>query len=250
MQKLEKLKKILAVAAALAVWQAAAMLLGHDILLVSPIKVLARLATIWREPGFFAAVGFTLWRIVAGFFLGFAAGCLLAILAGRFRIVETLLWPYMITIKSVPVASFIIICLIFLSSSTLSIFISFLMVLPVIYQNVLQGIQSADPQLLQMAQVFAVPWRRRFFYILLPRVKPFLLSACSVALGLSWKAGVAAEVIGIPDGSIGEMLYQSKIYLDTDDLFAWTVIIVLASVAFEKLFLFILKKGFAWMEKR
>ncbi len=250
MQKSEKLKKILAIAAALAVWQAAAMLLDQDILLVSPLKVVSRLSTIWKEPGFLSTIGFTLWRIIAGFFLGFVVGCLLAVLASKIRIIEILLWPYMVTIKSVPVASFIIICLFFLSSSTLSVFISFLMVLPILYQNVLQGLKSADPELLEMAQVFCIPWTRRFLYILLPRLKPFLLSACSVALGLSWKAGVAAEVIGIPDGSIGEMLYQSKIYLDMDDLFAWTVIIVLTSVAFEKLFIFVLKKAFAWLEKR
>ena len=250
MQKLKKLEKIVAVAAALAVWQAAAMLLGHDLLLGSPVKVILRLGTIWREPGFLPAIGFTFWRIVAGFFSGFLAGTLLAVLAGRFHIVEVLLWPYMVTIKSVPVASFIIVCLIFFSSSTLSIFISFLMVLPLIYQNVLQGIKSADRQMLEMAKVFRVPWHRKLFYIDLPSLKPFLLSACSVALGLSWKAGVAAEVIGVPDGSIGEMLYQSKIYLDTDDLFAWTVIIILASFLFEKLFLWLLRRIFAWMEGR
>ncbi|MBQ1503894.1 MAG: ABC transporter permease subunit [Oscillospiraceae bacterium] len=250
MQKLKKLEKIVAVAAALAVWQAAAMLLGHDLLLVSPVKVILRLGTIWREPGFLPAIGFTFWRIVAGFFSGFLAGTLLAVLAGRFHIVEVLLWPYMVTIKSVPVASFIIVCLIFFSSSTLSIFISFLMVLPLIYQNVLQGIKSADRQMLEMAKVFRVPWHRKLFYIDLPSLKPFLLSACSVALGLSWKSGVAAEVIGVPDGSIGEMLYQSKIYLDTDDLFAWTVIIILASFLFEKLFLWLLRRIFAWMEGR
>ena len=250
MRKLKNLEKIVAVAAALAVWQAAAMLLGHDLLLVSPIKVIVRLGTIWREPGFLSAIGFTFFRIVIGFFAGFLAGTLLALLAGRFRIAEVLLWPYTITIKSVPVASIIILCLIFFSSSTLSIFISFLMVLPLIYQNVLQGVKSADAQMLEMAKVFSVQWHRRLFYIYLPSIKPFLLSACSVALGLSWKAGVAAEVIGVPDGSIGEMLYQSKIYLDTDDLFAWTVIIILASFLFEKLFLYLLRRLFTWMEAR
>lgn len=250
MRKLKTLEKIVAVAAALAVWQAAAMLLGHDLLLVSPVKVILRLGTIWREPGFLSVLGFTFRRIVMGFFAGFLIGTLLAVLAGRFHIVEVLLWPYMITIKSVPVASIIIVCLIFFSSSTLSIFISFLMVLPLIFHNVLQGIQSADTQMLEMAKVFGVPWHRRLYYIYLPSLKPFLLSACSVALGLSWKAGVAAEVIGVPDGSIGEMLYQSKIYLDTDDLFAWTVIIILLSFLFEKVFLYLLRRLFARMEGR
>ncbi len=83
----------------------------------------------------------------------------------------------------------------------------------------------------------------------IPSVKPFFLSATSVALGLAWKAGVAAEVIGIPTGSIGEMLYQAKLYLETADLLAWTVMIVITSVAFEKLFMLLTRKAFAHLER-
>ena len=147
-------------------------------------------------------------------------------------------------IKSVPVASFIIISLIWLTSSELSIFISFLMVLPIIYTNVLEGIRSTDRKMTEMADVFHIPWNRRLVYIWLPQIRPYLISACSMSLGLSWKAGIAAEIIGIPDGSIGEMLYNAKAYLNTVDLFGWTVIIVVISIAFEKLFLALLRYGF------
>jgi NitT/TauT family transport system permease protein len=169
--------------------------------------------------------------------------------AGRVRLLEVFLWPFVVTVKAVPVASFIIISLIWLSSRQLSVFISFLMVFPVIYLNVLQGIRSADAQLLEMAAVFRVPWSRRLPYIYLPQIRPFLSSACSVSLGMSWKAGIAAEIIGIPDGSIGEKLYSAKIYLNTADLFAWTVVVVLISVLFEKLFLLLLNRGFGRLEK-
>ena len=97
-----------------------------------------------------------------------------------------------------------ILCLIWLSSAQLPVFISFLMVLPVLYNNVLQGFKTADPQLLEMAGLYGVPFGRRLVFIHLPQIKPFLLSACGVALGMAWKAGVAAEVIGITSGSIGE----------------------------------------------
>jgi NitT/TauT family transport system permease protein len=234
---------------AILLWQAASMLLDQSLLLVSPFKVLKRLGTIWLEAGFWQTVGFSLSRIVSGFMLGFICGLLLAILAGRLHIIEVFLWPFVLTIKSVPVASFIIISLIWLTSSKLSIFISFLMVFPIIYSNVLQSIKSTDKKLLEMAQLYRIPWRRRLLYIYMPQIKPFLISACSVALGMSWKAGIAAEVIGIPNGSIGEMLYESKIYLDTGNLLAWTVIIVLLSVSFEKLFMLLLKKAFAGLEK-
>lgn len=238
-----------AVLFALAVWQTAAMLLNQKILIASPLAVLERLTTIWRNPGFTAALWFSFSRIVSGFMLAMVCGILLAILAGRFHLAEILLWPFLLTIKSVPVASFIVIALIWLSSAQLSVFISFLMVLPIIYSNVLGGVKSMDPQLNQMANVFRVPSGRRLLYIWLPQIKPFLLSACSVSLGLSWKAGIAAEIIGIPDGSIGEALYDAKVYLNTVDLFAWTVIIVLISVLFEKIFMALLKKAFAGLER-
>ena len=127
--------------------------------------------------------------------------------------------------------------------------ISFLMVFPVIYTNVLSGIRNTDPQLLEMAQVFELPASRRIRYIYVSQVLPYFRAACSLALGLCWKAGVAAEVIGIPDGSMGEKLYSAKIYLDTPDLFAWTLVIVLVSLAFERLFLALLDRIVARLER-
>ena len=174
----------------------------------------------------------------------------LALAAGRWPVVEVLLRPYVLAIKAVPVASFIIICLIWMSTRQLAVFISFLMVFPVIYSNTLQGIKSADGALLEMARVYRVPFSRRLGYIYAPQVKPFLLSGCSVALGMSWKSGVAAEVIGVVGGSIGERLYEAKVYFQMTDLLAWTVVIVVCSVGFEKLVLWLLRRGFAAWEGR
>ena len=235
---------------ALAAWQTAAAFVGQSILLSGPVEVVKRMSGLVLEKGFWSTVAFSLARIVAGFFTAFIAGILLAVLAGRFSLVETGLWPFVVTIKSVPVASFIIISLVWLTSKQLSQFISFLMVFPVIYSNVLAGLKATDPKMLEMAKVFRLPFKRRFLFVQLPQIRPFLVSACSVALGLSWKSGIAAEVIGIPTGSIGERLYMAKIYFDTADLFAWTLVIVLASQLFEKLFLWGLKAAFARWEKR
>ena len=116
------------------------------------------------------------------------------------------------------------------------------MVLPIIYTNTLNGIRNADRRLLEAADVFRVRAWRRFALVYLPALKPYLTSGCAVAMGLSWKAGIAAEIIGIPDGSIGEKFYSAKIYFTTGDLFAWTAVVVVASVLFEKLFLFLLER--------
>ena len=115
--------------------------------------------------------------------------------------------------------------------------ISFLMVFPVIYTNVLDGISQTDRGLLEMAEVFGIPFGRRLRTIYVSQVLPYFRTGCSLALGLCWKAGVAAEVIGIPQNSIGENLYNAKIYLDTPALFAWTLVIICISVLFEKGFL-------------
>lgn len=236
------LKKVSAVIAALAFWEIAAILIDQSILLVTPVAVLKRLFTIWQVDGFAPTIWFSFYHITGGFLLGLAAGIFLAFFAARFPLAETMLWPWMATIRSVPVASFVIICLIWLSSKNLSVFISFLIVVPIIYQNVLEGLRAENLELLEVAEVFHLPWYKRFRYIELPKLAPFLISACKVTTGMAWKAGIAAEIIGVPNGSIGKMLYTSKMYLDTDDLLAWTVIIVVMSIAFEKAFMAILHR--------
>ena len=164
-------------------------------------------------------------------------GGILAALSARFHSVEVFLWPYLKAMKTVPVASFIILALIWVKASGLSILIAFLMVLPVFYFNLLEGIRSTDQKLLEMTEVFQMSTGRRIYYLYLPQLCPFFLSAASLALGISWKAGVAAEVIGIPDGSMGERLYEAKIYLETADLFAWTILIVAVCACFELVFM-------------
>jgi len=249
MLKSNFVKRTLSVLFALGVWQIAAMIVDTEFLFPTPIDVIARLFTLWREEGFFLSLSTSFTKIVAGFLLGLTLGIILGVIAARFSLVEYLLWPFMITIKSVPVASFIVLALMWLTSKELSTFISFLMVLPIIYTNILGGIKNSDREMDKMAQVFRLPWHRRILYVWIPRIKPFLLSAASVALGLSWKAGIAAELIGIPSNSLGEMLYYSKIYFNTLDLFAWTLIIVAISVIFEKLFTALLKFVFWRIEK-
>ena len=162
-------------------------------------------------------------------------GAALAAAAYRFRRVRELLMPLVAAVKAVPVASFVILVLLWVSSRNLSVVISLLIGFPVIYANVLAGLDSTDPRLIEMARVFRVPFRRQLSTVYLSQVAPFLRSGLSLAIGLCWKSGVAAEVIGIPSGSIGEKLYKAKIYLETPDLFCWTVAVVVLSIGCEKL---------------
>ena len=243
------IERIVSVAILLGIWQAAAMIVSQSILLASPVDVVVRLGTLWMEEEFVSATLYSLSRIAAGFFLSLACGIVCAILASKFHAVEVMLRPLMLTIKTVPVVSIILICLIWMTSGQLTAFIVFLMVFPVVYANLLEGILSTDENMQQMASVFHVPYAKRLLYIYLPQIKPFLISACSVSIGMAWKSGIAAEVLSVPDGSIGEMLYTSKVYFHTTDLLAWTVLVVLLSLLFEKLFIKALEFAFARMEK-
>ena len=162
--------------------------------------------------------------------------------ACRFPLLRDFLEPAVTLMKSVPVASFVILALIWTGSQHLAVLISFLVVFPILYVNTLAGLQSADIRLLEMARVFRVRPLRRVRFIYLPALLPYLSGGCRVALGMSWKSGVAAEVIGLPSHSIGEHLYMSKIYLETDGLFAWTIVIIGISVLTERLVLFLLNR--------
>ena len=249
----KRLNLLISVALALILWQAGATLFGRymgmgGFLVATPVTVIKRLASLLVSAGFWRRVWFSFYRILAGFIAALIVGTLLAMAAGTHPVIETLLWPYVTVVKTTPVASFIILCLLWVGSVNLSAVISFLMVLPIVYANLLEGIRSTDKRLLEMADVFRVGWARRALYIFIPHLKPYIASACAVALGTTWKAGIAAEVIGIPGGSIGEMLYEAKVYLSAADLFSWTVVIIIISVGFEKLFMALLRKAYAAVE--
>ena len=229
----------------LAVWQCAAMAIGQEVFLVSPVQALRTLLELLPQAAFWRRVGFSSGRILLGFGLGVLSSAVLAVAAEKWEWVDALLAPVMQLVKATPVASFIILALVWVSGSSLSVLISFLMVLPVLYSAVRTGIGSADRQLLEMAQVFRLPLGRRLRAVWLPAVLPAFRQGCSVALGICWKSGVAAEVIGLPDGSIGDALYRAKITLSTGELFAWTFVIILLSAVFEKLFLALLDKAVA-----
>lgn len=242
MEKRENRLRPWAVAVWLLVWQGASMALAaaypHGaLLLASPAAALLRLGELARTAAFWRAVGGSALRIFGGFLLSCLLAVVLAALAARFCRLRELLAPLVAAVKAVPVVSFIILALVWLDSGDLPLFISALMVFPPVYLSVLAGIAATDKRLLEMARVFRVPLRRKLRDIWLPQVLPYFRAACSLGLGLCWKAGVAAEVIGLPAGTIGERLYTAKVYFQTPDLFAWTAVIVAVSVLFEKAFL-------------
>ena len=220
----------------LCVWEIASRIIGWDIILVSPVRVVLKWLALVREGFFWKATLVSLCRIMGGFCIALLTGTVLAGAASRYPVVRKLLQPFMITIRSVPVASFIVLALILFSSQTLSVLISFLMATPVIYAGVLTGIAETDRELLEAADVNGADTLQRIRFVYAPQMWYSYMSTCKTAMGLSWKAGIAAEVIGMPQNTIGAYVKDAKTYLDTPSLFAWTLTVVLLSLLTERVF--------------
>ena len=218
----------------LGVWQLLSLRVSNGLLLPGPAAVLLRLGQLALTAPFWKATAFSLLRVVAGSLLAVVLGTLLAVLCCRWKVADALFAPFVTVIKSTPVASFIVLLLLFLGRDLLPVVIVVLMALPVIWGNVCAGIRNTDPLLLRTAKVFGFSRGRTLRRVYLPSVMPYFLSACRTALGLGWKSGIAAEVLTVPAVSIGKLLMEAKQYWEVTDLFVWTLAVILCSLVIEK----------------
>ena len=235
-------KKALIALIYIAVWEAASLLVGKELLLPSPFSTLARLFTLLLKSDTWTYAGLTLIRIMAGYLVGVLSGVLLAILTARSRFSEELLSPLRSIIKASPVTSFILLALLWLNSNLVPLFISFLMVLPMVWATTAEAILQTDSRLIEMAKTFGLSRWQIIKKIYVPSVLPQFLAACTTALGFAWKSGVAAEIIALPKQSIGYRLYESKLRIETVDLFAWTLLIIVLSMMLEKLLVWSMRR--------
>ena len=233
----------------LAIWQIVAIAINQDIVLTSPIQTIQTLFSLAQLREFWVSIGLSLLRIFVGGALAFTFGSLLAFLSFRYKLVKLLFEPLISTIKSIPVASFVILLLIWVRTPYLSISISFLMALPIIYIAVLEGLLGIDQKLIEMTNVYQIHGWHRVKAIYLSQLMPSLKTATSLAMGFCWKSGIAAEVIGLPTFSIGEHLYNAKVYLDTPALFAWTLVVIVMSVLGEKIVMWLVSWAATRLEK-
>lgn len=240
--KMDLIKKIYVLLFWTTLWYLISNIINNRLLLPSPMDVFLSLINLLSTKALYISVANTVIRIVIGFFLGSILGIILSIFSYRYDFFESLINPLILMIKATPVVSIIILALVWISSKNLSVFISFLMVLPTMYTTLLKGLDSIDKRMIEMAKVFKIKGYKLIRYIYMPSIKSYLIAAASLALGSSWKAGVAAEVIGLPSKTVGESIYTAKIYLNTPELFAWTLLIVAISYVFEKIFINLLNK--------
>ena len=227
-------QKLLIVLFWLGVWQLAACLVNNQILAAGPVETGLALCRLVRTGEFWLSVLNSLARIFLGFAAGSAAGILCAATSWKVRWVRVLLTPFVTAVKAVPVASFAILVLIFAGSRGLSFFIAAMVAFPILYINTLNGLSGADRRMLEVAEVFRMRFRERLRYLWIPCLRPFLAGAVSLAAGMCFKAGVAAEVIGQPQLSMGNGLYRAKVYLETPEVLAWTLVVVLISYVIDR----------------
>lgn len=224
---------LFAVAFWMLVWWAAARSVDSPLLFPTPQTVLRVLWELVRTKEFYLVTGRSLRNVMAGILSALLLGVLLAFAGRRLRLLRDLLLPLMTVIKATPVASFIVLLLIFIGAAKVPALITFLIVLPVVWTNLDEGLERMDPGLAEVARVYEFSPLRRLRLLVLPSLRPYFLSACRTSLGLAWKAGIAAEILATPRGTIGRMIGDARLYLETDLMFAWTLTVILLSLLIE-----------------
>ena len=226
----------------LVIWQVLALAVNNSILLSGPVETAEALITLGATSSFYISVGITAGKILLGFLIGGLLGSVLALLCYRINIVKEFFSPFVSVIKSIPVVSFIIIALIWAGSSNVTIIVSAVISFPIFYKNLLEGLLVTDPKMLELAKVYQMKTSRKIRYIYLPSLTPHIKSAISLAIGMAFRGGITAEVVGQPLKSIGNGLYRAKINLATSEMLTWTLVAVLSAFLVEKLISFIVKK--------
>lgn len=218
-----------------AVWYLAALRFDNPLLLPTPAQVLRCLGGMVMMASFWKITIISICRILLGVAMAVVLGTVLAVLTEKSRFLNMLIAPAMTAMQATPVASFTILVLIWLERDYVPVLICGMMGLPLVWNSVSGGIRTTDVQLLEMAKVYRLTGFQTVRRIYVPCVLPFFRMACCSALGLGWKAGIAAEVLTVPRSSVGRMISESKLYLMTEDLFAWTLAVIVLSLLLQML---------------
>ncbi len=224
----------LAIAFWVGLWWLIAAIYKKPVVLPTPLDTLKALLVLCKTTEFYLSVALSLLRILLGILAALLAGVLLALFTAKSAFARHLFSPVLTLFKATPVASFIFLLLLWVARSYIPFLIAFMMALPIVWANVHEGLLQTDRRLLEMARVFQVPKKRVLMQIRLPSLRSYFLAAARSAISLAWKAGIAAEVLCTPDHSIGRAIFEGKLYLMTEEMFAWTAVVILISILIER----------------
>ena len=224
-------------------WYFAAMKVGKELILPSPFAVISRLSELIVIGEFWQSAFTTILRILSGYVAGICLAVILAVGTCSSPLLDALFSPVIKIVRATPVASFIILALLWMGKSRVPGLMAMLMVVPVVWENISAQYRATDEKLLEMAAAYRLTSWQKFRFIYVPSALPGLVSGCVTSMGLAWKSGIAAEVLSQPSIAIGTKLYYSKIYLETADLFAWTMVVIILSLCIEKVIRILIMGG-------
>lgn len=229
------LKTPVALAVWILLWYIASEIIGMELLIPSPSAVTKAFAALAADKEFYVSCLSSLVKVLTGWAAGIIAGIILGTLTHLSSVMKAFFQPMLHIIKSTPVASFIVLALVLMSSKSVPVFTCALITAPVIWANVSEGLSAPDKRLLEMARVFNMSRKKKISHIYIPSALPYFSAAATTTMGLAWKAGIAAEVICSPKNTIGAGISDAKVYLETPSLFAWTITVIILSVILEKI---------------
>lgn len=235
------LYSVFAAAFWLLIWQIVYFIVGSDVIVASPLSTFLRIVELSANSKFWLSILNSIGNIVLGFLLSIAVAVPLSALCSRSQFLQRLFSPLIKLVRATPVASFIILAIFWLSTDIVPTFISFLMVVPLVFANLSEGFNNVDKSLIEMAQVYRFDFFKKIRLIYIPSLMPYFVSACSVGLGFAFKSGIAAEVIAQSKNTLGLAIYDAKVYIETVDVFALTAVIIILSILLEKAFMFLIK---------
>ncbi len=230
----EKIYALIAVLFWVAIWHIAAVKVGKSVLLPTPAQTMRVLGTLAFDGQFWYICFLSVRNIFLGALTGVIVGAVIAVLSFVSPILRVAFSPLLTLTKATPVASFIILFLVWMGKAKIPFVIAMMMVTPIVCANLLEGLRNIDRSLLEVARVYGLGFKKKWNMLYRYSLMPYFISSLKSGLALAWKAGIATEVLCTPDGTIGKMLNESKLYMETPALFAWTLTVVLLSLILEK----------------
>lgn len=229
-------RRILTAAVWLAIWQGIYLIIGKDIYFPSPAAVARAFFGLMTDGKAWIVIGWSIYRTVLAIFLSTALGIILGMACGLSRALYGLFNPLVVTLKSTPVISVIILATIWFHSTDVPIFSGVLMCFPIVFSGTVAGVRNTDSKLVEMCRFYGVGRLTLLGKLYFRAAAPYINASIVSAVGIAWKAVAAAEVLSMPQFSIGSQLFFAKTGLDMAALFAWTLTIILLSYIFETLY--------------